>query len=45
MLVKLIANIFIYDNLEFNNRNDCWPKQTLNEIPLLQKVMPKFVRI
>lgn len=40
VMVNLIADIFVKKHIEFNNRNYCWSKQTLSEIPPFQEVMP-----
>lgn len=37
-MVNLIASIFIKNNVEFTNRHDCWPKQTLSEIACFRKL-------
>lgn len=38
IMVNLIASIFIKNNVEFTNRHDCWPKQTLSEIACFRKL-------
>lgn len=38
-MVNFVASIFIENNIECNDRNNGWPRQTLSEIPPFQRAV------
>lgn len=39
VMVNFVASIFIENNIECNDRNNGWPRQTLSEIPPFQRAV------